>query len=67
MIKGLELLGTRLLGMFVPKVDASADTCACTPGSGWCQYYGTRTACVCNSDCITTSCWCDPGGLCPPW
>lgn len=67
MIKTLETLGTRILGVFVPQLSADAGVCACDPGYTWCQYYSLRTACRCNSDCKTTTCWCDPCGACPCW
>lgn len=51
MIKQIERLGDRLLGVVVPKVSASADPCTCS-GSGT-----QTTKCFCNAGAGSFGTW----------
>ncbi|MGV9253489.1 hypothetical protein [Streptomyces sp. NPDC003697] len=55
MSKALESLSSRLLGLFVPKVEAaaSAQACQCFNECWQCA----RSACCVNTYCGSINCW----------
>lgn len=58
----LESIGYRMVSRFLPQVTAAAGVCSCDPGYGWCRNKALSDYCRCNSDCKSTTCWCNPAG-----
>lgn len=56
----LTRMADQALSRVVPRVVAVAKVCGCDPGSTWCTSGTVR--CRCNSDCVTTYCYCPING-----
>ncbi|GAA3768688.1 hypothetical protein GCM10022379_40610 [Micromonospora maritima] len=56
----LVRLADHALSLAVPRVVGNAKVCGCDAGSTWCASATVR--CRCNSDCVTTNCYCPING-----